>query len=209
MIFTKKNLIKEFIDDNGEIVDGDENFDNTSQINVGSQTTDGYISQARQRMEYPFNFGGTAYSRGATLQGTELGDYTGTGVNDGKGIDIEDVGNHELFTDDVYQALSDDTEEPEFSEFEDTENVDGTEVLEPEMEEEPNLEMGHLRELIQQRVDKALANDPEFKVKTATDLENTRPYGSKLVKKETISQKFADIDDLVHEYYERKNNKRR
>jgi len=177
-------------------------------------------------MEYPFNFGGTAYSRGATLQGTELGDYSGTGVNDGKGIDIEDVGNDELFTNDVYQALSDEATEPdpsdlvgsepsgldgnEPSDIDDIENVDGTEVIEPtESEEESNLEVGHLRDLIQQRVDKILANDPEFNVKTATDLENTRPYGSKLVKKETITQKFNDIDSLVHEYYERKNNKRR
>ena len=243
MIMTKKNLIREFLNLDGSSVEDDDNSENTSQVNSGTQTTDGYVSQARQRMEYPFNFGGTAYSRGATLQGTELGDYSGSEVNDGKGIDIENVGDGELFNDDVYKALGintagdisidDDDKRGEeevniadMNEFEDAENtdIDPEDNFDEEVEEDEgqitdgDIESGevipnsddipeNIMDLIKQTINDKMSNNQDFSQNnpaTATDLENNRPFGSKLTSKPSISQQLSGIDNLVHEYYERK-----
>ena len=230
MIITKKDLLNEFLNLNGDKPEDDDNSDVTNQINVNTQTTDGYVSQARQRMEYPFNFGGTAYSRGATLQGTELGDYSGTGVNDGKGFDIENVGDAEIFSDDVYKALGinsvddisiddDDKRGEEFNDneggeeveeeegYKEAEDFNSFEDIEDNQETDINPEgeiPSEILDMIQASVDKKFNDGGETQINTATDLENTRPFASKIEPNQTISQKFKNIDSLVHEYYERK-----
>jgi len=191
MIITKKKLLREFIDEFDSVIDGDDKSETTSQINVGTQTTDGYVSQARQRMEYPFNFGGTAYSRGATLQGFELGDYTGTDVNDGKGINIDSVTEDDLFNNTAYDNLDYDVEVDDDDELDmvNTENNDESEA-ESESESENGFgtdnefdSLNDLKALIQDRVNKALED-----TENETD---TRKFGSKIHQKSTISQQMG------------------
>jgi len=69
--FKKKDIknidIDEFVDSDGSIIDGDESYETTSQIQTApQQTTDKFVQTARQKFRYPYGYMGTPYSHGDT-----------------------------------------------------------------------------------------------------------------------------------------------